>query len=61
MIAVLDRICDRHRTVVERGPKREKWWDVCNALVTLVDYEITKLSKVNRDHLNRLSDCDVRY
>jgi hypothetical protein len=28
--------CDRPRTVtVEQGPKREKWWDGCGALVSL--------------------------
>jgi hypothetical protein len=29
-------VCDRPRTVtVEQGPKREKWWDGCGALVSL--------------------------
>jgi hypothetical protein len=31
---------------VEQGPKREKWWDGCGALVSLD----SKLTKVNRDH-----------
>jgi hypothetical protein len=31
-----DHYCDRPRTVtVEQGPKREKWWDGCGALVSL--------------------------
>jgi hypothetical protein len=39
--------CDRPRTVtVERGPKREKWWDGCGALVSLD----SKLTKINVDH-----------
>jgi hypothetical protein len=45
-------LCDRHRTAVERGLKGGKWWDVCGALVSIVNYERTKLTKVNRDHLN---------
>jgi hypothetical protein len=43
--------CRPRTATVEEGPKREKWWDGCGALVSLdLSYERTKLTKVNRDH-----------
>jgi hypothetical protein len=47
--------CDRPRIVtVERGPKREKWWDGCGSLVSLD----SKLTKIQANKGQRRSSTD---